>query len=225
MINPRYGVPVIIAAGLHGALFLIGSERRVVPPLPPTKITEVWLKPPVEDPVVMPPEERDHDTSPAGGPVKSLPSTPDVPAVTVLHASFTVPVEPYRPSLDPVRDLKDVPAFPTGSDILGGDPNSIGRPRLPGVESLDRAPRAVAQPSPNYPDGLNREGINGTVVVEFVVDLTGRVVKADAVRWSRREFVEPAVRAVLRWRFEPGTINGRKVSFRMAVPIEFNATQ
>jgi hypothetical protein len=30
---------------------------------------------------------------------------------------------------------------------------------------------------------------------------------------------------VLRWRFEPGTIGGRRVSFRMAVPIEFNATQ
>lgn len=220
----RYGIPVIVAAGLHGALFLVGSEPRRITHQPPTAVTKVWERPTVEEPITMPPEEQDHDTSPAGGAAKSRPSAPDMPEVTVLHANFTVPVEPFRPLLDRVRDLKDLSAFPMGPGGPG-DPGAIGRPRLPGVESLDRAPRAVAQPSPAYPAGLNREGVEGTVAVEFVVDQTGRVVKAEAVRWSRREFVESAVRAVLRWRFEPGTINGRKVSFRMAVPIEFNATQ
>ena len=57
------------------------------------------------------------------------------------------------------------------------------------------------------------------------MDTSGRVVSAEAVRWTHRNFVDSAVRAVLLWRFEPGTIDGRKVSFRMAIPIEFVAVQ
>jgi len=59
------------------------------------------------------------------------------------------------------------------------------------------------------------------VTVEFAVDTEGRVVRAEAVRYTHREFAEPAVRAVLKWRFEPGRRHGRVVPFRMAVPMEF----
>jgi TonB family protein len=62
------------------------------------------------------------------------------------------------------------------------------------------------------------------VTVEFVVDTAGRVVSAEALRWTHRDFVDPTVQAVLRWRFEPGTIKGRKVNFRMTIPVEFVAT-
>jgi len=53
------------------------------------------------------------------------------------------------------------------------------------------------------------------------VDTTGRVVRAEGIRYTDREFVDPAVRAVRQWRFEPGRRNGKAGSFRMAVPIEF----
>jgi periplasmic protein TonB len=217
----RYGIPVIVAAAIHGSLFLIGGEDPIVIITAPTK-SPVFAPPPVEEPIQMRSEE-DHDTSPAGGPVKSLPSTPDVIAPVTSHTAFTVRVEPYRPSLDPVKTLEPGVGYP--SDLGVGDPNRFGRPNLVGVGDLDRNPRAMAQPSPAYPHDLRNAGVDGAVVVEFVVDTTGRVVKADATRWTHREFVDPAVRAVLRWRFEPGTIGGRKVSFRMAVPIEFNATR
>ena len=103
----------------------------------------------------------------------------------------------------------------------GDGPGSF--PSVPDIRSLDRVPRATVRPVPSYPDAMRKSGTSGSVTVEFVVDTTGRVVTAEAVRWTHREFVDPAVLAVLRWRFEPGTMNGRKVSFRMAVPIEFNA--
>lgn len=166
-------------------------------------------------------DSSDSDTV-AGGPAMPLPSIPDVVERLRTDEPFTVPVTPSVPVPYAVPNLTDYRGLPSGP---GTDPNSWGRPAIPDVGKLDRVPRAVVQTSPTYPDTLRRDGIDGSVTVEFVVGIDGRVVKADAVKWSHREFVDPAVRAVLRWRFEPGTQGGRKVSFRMAIPIEFNATQ
>jgi TonB family protein len=68
---------------------------------------------------------------------------------------------------------------------------------------------------------MRQSGETGSVMVEFEVDTLGRVIRAVAVRYTHREFVDPAVRAVLRWHFEPGKRHGKTVPFRMAVPIEF----
>lgn len=218
----RYKMPVIIAAGLHGALFLImpdGSATDIPPPDKTVIVGEIPLtNPPVEE--VVPPEDRD-TSAPAGG-AKPLPGRPDVPPPLKGDEVFVVPVSHTTPSLDPVRNLKDYRGEPIGPGVGPGDLSGVD---IPGVGSLDRVPRAMVQPAPNYPDALRRDGTDGAVTVEFVVDTAGRVVSAEAVKWTRREFVEPAVRAVLRWRFEPGTLDGRKVRFRMAVPIEFNASR
>lgn len=219
----RYKMPVIIAAAIHGALFLIGSEESIVIKVPAT--ASVPFRPPDVDPVTMEPDI-DPDVSPdTGGPVSDCrvaPTLPDLPQELRNNDTFTVPVAVYRPAEKAVTTLEGVTGLPStpgngGDGWIGRVPADIGR--------LDRIPRAVVQGSPRYPDGFQRDGIDGSVTVEFVVDTTGRVVKADATRWSHREFVEPAVRAVLGWCFEPGTMGGRKVSFRMAVPIEFNAAR
>lgn len=98
-----------------------------------------------------------------------------------------------------------------------GNPNSICD--LPG---LDRVPHATVQPAPDLLRGLRLDGAMATVTVEFVVNQQGQVVSAEAVHYTHRELVEPALRAVLKWRFEAGTRSGRPVAFRMAVPIEFS---
>ena len=68
---------------------------------------------------------------------------------------------------------------------------------------------------------MSQLGIEGTVMVEFDVNGEGRVVRAAVVHTTRREFAEPALRAVRNWHFEPGKRNGRVVPFRMTVPIQF----
>lgn len=218
----RFGLPVIIAAALHGALFLVSAEPEEVVISLPTKPEPITFTPIQEEPVATPPEDSSDSDKAASGPANPLPTQPDlIPPLTPEHG-ITVPITPYRPAIDPVKDLRGVTGLPGGPDIGTGP---IGGPSILRVDKLDRVPRAVTQPSPNYPDQLRIQGVDGSVTVEFVVGTDGRVVRAEAVRWSRREFVEPAVRAVWRWRFEPGTQDGRKVSFRMAVPIEFSATQ
>jgi protein TonB len=213
----RYKLPVIIAASLHGALFLSTPDTTTARDITPTD-TAVWKKPPVE-PIEVPLDPAD-DSGEAGGGPKPLVTSPDIPQPSAEKADFTVSVSPYAPAINPVNTLIDHTGLPR---VPGVGPGDLGGMGIPGVRNLDRVPRAMVQPSPDYPTSLRNDGIGGSVTVEFVVDTSGRVMSAEAVKWTQREFVEPAVRAVMRWRFEPGTLDGRKVRFRMAVPIEFNA--
>jgi len=217
MNTERYILPVVIAAGLHGALLLCFSAKYP-PPLP----GEVEISPVVPDPLRVemtdPPEVEPGEAG--AGKADPLPSLEDVPKPVNEEDIFRVEVTPSAPPLKPLLTL---PKNPTGSIGPGDIGTDIGRVGIPNVRSLDRIPRAVVQSAPSYPATMRSSATNGSVTVEFVVDTTGRVVSAEAVKWTHHDFVDSAVRAVLRWRFEPGTLNGRKVSFRMAVPIEFHA--
>ena len=78
------------------------------------------------------------------------------------------------------------------------------------------------QMAPDYPLAMKHGGIEGSVVVEFDVDRSGQVVGIRVLRSTHREFEEPTLRAVLKWRFEPGRRNGKAVPFRMQVPVDFH---
>ncbi len=217
----RYKWPVIVAAGLHGALFLSAPHTPFVRE-PPTKVGKTDLPPipPVEAVFQDPPEAS--ALAAAGGPVEPLPELPDPPMLTDLTDLFTI--APREPTTA-VRDVIKLPGpekigIGPGSETGTGPGGPIG---VISITNLDHVPRTVTQPSPDYPYALKHDGVDGSVTVEFIVGTDGHVVTAEAVKWTRREFVDAAVKAVLRWRFEPGTMNGRKVRFRMAVPIEFNA--
>lgn len=222
MNTERYILPIVIAAGLHGALVLSFMDSVVVYPPEKTK-KEPTERPPIVDRIEIIPENSSADTSPepTGGPVPP-PRIPDfhrdLPKDDIFTVRVTGPVETLRPILARVK-------IPEGVGEPGdGKGLSEGLPGVANYFNLDRAPKVIAQPSPTYPDAMRKSGTEGAVTVEFVVDTTGRVVSAEATHWTHREFVEPATRAVLRWRFEPGTINARKVNFRMAVPIVFNSS-
>lgn len=86
---------------------------------------------------------------------------------------------------------------------------------------LDKQPRATVRMSPLYPSTLRKDGVEGSVMVEFDVDSKGRVVNARVRGSTNRAFEEPTLRAVLQWRFEPGLVQGRPVPFRMVIPVNF----
>jgi len=87
---------------------------------------------------------------------------------------------------------------------------------------LDQPPRARVQLAPEYPPDLRYRHMEGEVLVEFVVDESGNVHQPVALRATDPKFEEAALRAVARWRFEPGYYHNRKVRFRMSVPIVFS---
>jgi TonB family protein len=82
-------------------------------------------------------------------------------------------------------------------------------------------PRVKRQTRPEYPVELRRSGLRGDVVVDFVVDIEGRVTNAFVVRSLNPAFDEPALTAIHQWTFEPGRKGDTPVNTHMQVPIHF----
>jgi len=75
---------------------------------------------------------------------------------------------------------------------------------------------------PVYPEDLQKRGVRGTVVVEFIVDTSGVPRNVHPVSSPSVELSALAIGAVEKWRFEPGFKDGRDVNSRMQVPIIFD---
>ncbi len=211
-------VPATIAAALHaGLLFGIGSSKDGIK-VTPTKvcgdlITCVF---PVD---LMPPPEVENERVLAareGGP--SHPSLDEPPPID-SPTHFKIPVE--RNVIN-VGELH-VDKIPIAVGVPGGtgDRPDFGGGKILSHGDLENTPRARVTASPTYPFEARRNGQTGEVVVEFVVDEAGNVHTPTVARSSDRVFEEAALRAVARWKFEPGKRDGRAVRFRMALPIQF----
>jgi len=85
-------------------------------------------------------------------------------------------------------------------------------------------PRVIRQQAPVYPVAMNASGLRGEVLVDFVVDVEGRVTNAYVERSLNPAFDEPALTALRRWKFEPGRRGGVPVAAHMRVPIYFELT-
>jgi protein TonB len=104
-----------------------------------------------------------------------------------------------------------------GGQGLGGTMD--GGPLSSG--DLDQKPRPLFQTAPTFPASMRKTG--GTVSLMVTVDAQGNVTKVDVEKASSRELEAPAMEAVRKWKFEPGTRDGKKVPFKMRVPITFSA--
>lgn len=90
------------------------------------------------------------------------------------------------------------------------------------IAQLDQKPQLVRPVSPTYPYDMSRAGIGGNVLVEFLIDATGKVSDAHVLQSSRREFEASAVLAVNRWQFDPGRKGGQMVKTKVSQLIEYN---
>jgi periplasmic protein TonB len=213
----RFLVPAAVALALH-AVFLFGfrshpaSRVTGAPPAPPFTPTDwVELLPPPEPP-------KGDETATKGRPADPRTDLPDPPTPDKIAA---IPI----PARDPVKfspQPTTVPGpigDPDAGDWTAGRQIGPVNPRL-----LDNSPHATVQVAPVYPYEARISGQPGDVLVEFVVDESGRVRDPHVLRSSDPRFEAPTLRAVAKWRFEPGRRHGQVVSFRMAVPVAFAVT-
>jgi len=163
-------------------------------------------------------DKLDNSGDPAGPNVGSPPiKQPDIPnPIPNDNGVPTVPIEP-----GPIGDLTNVSVPGPWPDGIGGFGNGPGGGPYE-IGALDAAPRAIVQVAPVYPLEAKTTGLTGQVVVEFMVDESGRVHHARVVSASDAIFTEPTLRAVEHWRFSPGTRHVVPVRFRMSVPIAFS---
>ena len=72
-----------------------------------------------------------------------------------------------------------------------------------------------------YPELARKAGLEGLVVLQFVVEPDGRVSNIEVVRSAGRLLDEAAIKAVQQLQFKPGRQRGRPVRVRFALPIRF----
>jgi protein TonB len=217
--NRRFILPAAFALALLSELFFGFSKAPV---------SEAAASGPTLTEIDFPRPSADLDpTREASEKTRTAAAWPALPPELPDYADILKPVDFPMP---PQADLSPAPKGPPVLDAQLFQPAGLDDGSGWGTTDhtleaalLDNSPRARVQPPPVYPAAARMAGIDGEVVVEFMVDRTGRVVRPRVVRSSDRLFDEPTLRAVSEWRFEPGRKDGRTVSFRMIVPVVFRA--
>lgn len=110
------------------------------------------------------------------------------------------------------------------------DPSPATAPPLPpkpgnvySEDQVSERPERISSPPAQYPDRLRQAGIEGRVLIEVVIDVTGRAEPGSFRILTRTHqlFEAPARDVVQNSLFSPGRIQGRAVRVRTQVPINF----
>jgi protein TonB len=112
--------------------------------------------------------------------------------------------------------------------IIGGNGNSmsvIAPPppvkRIVRVGGDLKPPRRIYAADPQYPIIAKQAKIQGTVVIDAVIDEQGNVVQAHVVSGPGL-LLGSAMEAVAKWRYEPTRLNGQPISVEMHVEVHFS---
>jgi len=200
------------------------GERRVVffdPPPPPP-----------------PPMQKGSSTRPEQAKPEAPKKVVDTP-----KPDFTAPIEqqPVDKPLEPEKGVKPEEQFgsETGSDLgdalgmeggveggqVGGVPGGvlggvIGGTGTGPVMDYDTPPRPIKQPRPQYPQEAFIKKIEGTVLVEILIDAQGRVARARVVQ-SVPMLDAAALQTVYQWVFMPAIKHGKPVATLAHIPVAF----
>jgi protein TonB len=168
------------------------------------------------------------------------------PAKKVVDApkpEFTAPIEqqPVEKPLEPETGVKPEDQFgsETGSDLgdalgmeggveggqVGGVPGGVLGGMLGGtgtgpVMDYDSPPRPIKSPRPQYPQEAFIKKIEGTVLVEILIDAQGNVSRARVVQ-SVPLLDAAALQTVYQWKFMPAIKHGRPVPTLAHIPVAF----
>jgi protein TonB len=80
---------------------------------------------------------------------------------------------------------------------------------------------AALQEQIDYPSAARRAGIEGRVIVQFVVNEEGDVILPTVARGRHPLLDKEALRVIRMAKFEPGRQRGEPVKVRMALPVTF----
>jgi protein TonB len=89
---------------------------------------------------------------------------------------------------------------------------------------LVRPPVKIADARPVYPSLARSVGVEGTVILEAVLDRTGHVDRLRVIR-SVPLLDQAALDAVKQWRYTPSTLHGVPVEVLMTITVTFSLRQ
>lgn len=117
----------------------------------------------------------------------------------------------------------------TGSSLAGDfalptfdvNANDLGGLDIFDISDLENKPMLRRQGSPRYPPAARRQGLQGRVTAEFIIDERGNVMRVTITRSTDPVFEKPTIDAIRGWKFTPGEKDGRKVKTRTRVTIPY----
>lgn len=89
--------------------------------------------------------------------------------------------------------------------------------------AVDEPPERLTGPPLRYPEMLRQAGIEGSVVLEFVIDTTGHVEASSmkVISSTNRAFEGPAMDAIRRSTYRPGRVRGVAVRVLVQQSVSF----
>jgi serine/threonine-protein kinase len=208
---------IVIVLGVAGALYLRGGADPASqaaadataepPPLESSAPAGLMIPaaptaPPssLSPPAAAAPPPATRTRSPAGAP-------PRVPA-----ASQNKPVEAPSPPAVPAVGAVPAPAVPSAA----------APGRVYQTTEVDVKPEVLTQVAPGYPEEVAKQKVEDVVVLQVLVDASGRPQDIKLLRGSRRAPLldGAAAAAVRQWTFSPARKNGQPVPcwFNVGVP-------
>lgn len=169
-----------------------------------------------------------------------LPPPPRGSSAPANHGSpIAAPIEAPA-DIAPEREVSDPSSSHDAIGVRGVETGVVGGIDLPGnglqVEAPPppppasrepirlhagmQAPRKTVNVPPRYPLHAQLARIEGVVVLDAVIDPTGRVTDVRVTR-SVQALDQAAIEAVRQWRFTPTLLNGEPVSILLTVTVRF----
>jgi len=91
-----------------------------------------------------------------------------------------------------------------------------------GAGDQEAAPLYASNPPPEYPMQARRRGLQGVVTIEALIDASGNVADLRLFASSGHSILDKAALSSVRgWRFQPGTVGGRRKQMWVKVPVRF----
>ncbi|MBI4502154.1 MAG: TonB family protein [Gemmatimonadetes bacterium] len=156
------------------------------------------------------------------------PKTPPSPAVELpalegfrtVVAPVTIPTE--IPPIDLREKFKPEEYRGVGVELAPQEAPEAGVAYAEAI--VEERPELISSPPVEYPGLLRQAGIAGEVLVEVVIDTTGRAEPKTLriVRSSHPAFEQPAKDVVLKSVFRPGRVGGRPVRVLVDLPVSFS---
>jgi protein TonB len=163
------------------------------------------------------------------------PPTPAPAADATAHPALAPTTAP--PAITPEAPLPAVPDVGAISGVGGSESDPLGelvterptvvppaqppRPIAPvRVADLPVAPRKIVDARPIYPEMARAARVEGTVIMEAVIDSGGRVTQLRVLR-SVPLLDQAALEAVRQWRYTPSLYGGHPVSVLMTITMRF----
>jgi periplasmic protein TonB len=207
-----------------------------LPPPPPAQPD--YIRALLYDPPPPPPPPLPKGSALVAKPEPAKPTTPEEKPETPKFTEPQTPKEetPLKPEARTKETLQA--GSPTGSDagvpegmeggieggIVGGVPGGILGGVIGGTGSIvldwDSPPKLIKLTKPQYPQDAFVKKIEGTVELEIVIDITGRVVHARVLR-SVPLLDAAAIQTVYQWVFQPAMKHGRPVPTKATAPVTF----